>query len=31
MEADLEEASSDGGVSMCTCLELPKNATFVEV
>ena len=31
MEADSEDAFSDGGVSMCMRLELPKNATFVEV
>ena len=27
----MEEASSDSGVSIRICLELPKNATFVEV
>ena len=27
----MEEASSDGGVSIYTRLELPKDATFVEV
>ena len=31
MEADSEDASSDGGASTCMRLELPKNATFVEV
>ena len=31
MEGDLEVASTDGGASMRTRLELPKNITFVEV
>ena len=31
IEVDSEEASSDGGVSIYMCLELPKNVTFVEV
>ena len=31
MEADSEDASSDGGASIRTRLELPKNVTFVEV
>ena len=31
MEVDLEVASSDSSVSIYICLELPKNATFVEV
>ena len=31
MEGDLEVVSTNGGVSIYTCLELPKNVTFVEV
>ena len=31
MEVDSEVASTDGGVSIRMCLELPKNVTFVEV
>ena len=31
MEADSEDAFSNSGVSTRICLELPKNATFVEV
>ena len=31
MEGDLEVASTDSGASMYTRLELPKNATFIEV
>ena len=31
MEVDSEEASSNSNVSIYTYLELPKNATFIEV
>ena len=31
MEADLEDASSNGGASTRIRLELPKNTTFIEV